>query len=177
MTYRTKNRLKGKRFGRLVVIGFHRLNSRGAIMWHCRCDCGNHYVVSSSHLAQGGTKSCGCLRRQLRTTHGLSRTPFRDAWRNLLSRCYNKDDEDYQYYGARGIAACESIRATPRRLKELLGDKPTGMTVDRINNNLGYFCGCCAECFLNRWPMNLRWATRSQQNANRRYLGRKHKHK
>ena len=42
-------------------------------------------------------------------------------------------------------------------VEENLGEKPEGYTLDRIDNNKGYY------------PGNLRWADISLQNANRNY--------
>lgn len=43
--------------------------------WLCRCDCGNEVQVFKTHLLQGHTTSCGCIRRerareQMRKRHG-----------------------------------------------------------------------------------------------------------
>lgn len=54
--------LVGKRFGRLVVIKFSHMNTKGSAMWECRCDCGNIYVANSYLLLTGKVKSCGCLK-------------------------------------------------------------------------------------------------------------------
>ncbi len=52
--------LTGKRFGNLIAI--KRVENKGrSTMWECQCDCGNITVVSSGHLKEGATKSCGCL--------------------------------------------------------------------------------------------------------------------
>lgn len=63
--------LTGKRFGRLVVLGYagpaSELGRSGKkIYWKCRCDCGRETMVSQSDLLTGvrGTKSCGCLRKE-----------------------------------------------------------------------------------------------------------------
>ncbi len=53
--------LTGKRFGRLVVI---KLLLRG--FWECRCDCGNKTSVARSSLVTKNTRSCGCLRKDVR---------------------------------------------------------------------------------------------------------------
>ena len=52
--------LKGKRFGRLIVI--KRLkDSGGKWKWSCDCDCGTKSkLITSGHL-NAGTESCGCL--------------------------------------------------------------------------------------------------------------------
>lgn len=32
----------------------------GAIVWRCKCDCGNETLVSTGNLTSGHTTSCGC---------------------------------------------------------------------------------------------------------------------
>ncbi|MED1559929.1 AP2 domain-containing protein [Bacillus paramycoides] len=59
--------LTGKRFERLVVIGDtgNRAKSGGAIIWKCKCDCGNYKEVLTGNLNTGLTRSCGCLQREV----------------------------------------------------------------------------------------------------------------
>jgi hypothetical protein len=61
--------LRGQEFGRLVVLEFDHLDNRGHAMWKCLCapelgGCGVTCVKRSNNLLNG-TKSCGCLRREL----------------------------------------------------------------------------------------------------------------
>lgn len=65
--------LIGQRFGRLIVLS--RVSSYGRAAWNCVCDCGKEKQVDEQNLLQGTTKSCGCYARELKTTHGLSKTP------------------------------------------------------------------------------------------------------
>ncbi len=58
-----KKDLKDKRFGRLVAIESKNVNGRYS--WLCKCDCGNTVWVSTPHLLNGHTKSCGCLNREI----------------------------------------------------------------------------------------------------------------
>ena len=54
--------LTGKRFGRLVCIEpAEKRNEKGALIWRCRCDCGNEVLAPLTQLTQGYKKSCGCL--------------------------------------------------------------------------------------------------------------------
>lgn len=53
--------LTGQRFGRLVALRDTGNRQSGAVIWECRCDCGNVKLVSSVHLTFGETQSCGCL--------------------------------------------------------------------------------------------------------------------
>ena len=58
---RLKKDITGQRFGRLIVTGY-----AGNSMWSCKCDCGEKLDVKGSKLRSGHTKSCGCLRRDVR---------------------------------------------------------------------------------------------------------------
>lgn len=75
--------LKGKRFGRLTVLGFDEESTlldkqkgkqekikKGKTFWKCICDCGNMISVRGSGLTTGNTKSCGCLSRQISSSIG-----------------------------------------------------------------------------------------------------------
>ncbi|WP_322175477.1 hypothetical protein [Acutalibacter caecimuris] len=56
---RKKLQLTGQRFGKLVVINpAENVGRRTA--WHCRCDCGREITVTTGHLREGHTTSCGC---------------------------------------------------------------------------------------------------------------------
>lgn len=76
----------------------------------------------------------------------------------MVARCTKPGHPAYRFYGGRGIAVCEDWM-TPenfyRYLDDVLGPCPPGHSIDRIDNNSNYE------------PGNLRWATRSQQSANR----------
>lgn len=54
--------LVGQQFGSLTVIREHSKSRTGLIKYLCQCRCGKETSVFSTHLIQGNTKSCGCLR-------------------------------------------------------------------------------------------------------------------
>lgn len=56
--------LTGQRFGRLVVVKRLENNSHNQARWLVKCDCGNTVSISASQL-KNGTKSCGCLRKEV----------------------------------------------------------------------------------------------------------------
>lgn len=57
--------ITGQRFGRLTALKpTENRNSKGSIIWLCRCDCGTIKEICITDLRNKGTKSCGCLRRE-----------------------------------------------------------------------------------------------------------------
>ncbi len=65
--------LVGKKFGRWTVLERygskvyrHEYCTSVIPLYLCRCDCGVEAVVLSKNLTSGGSKSCGCLRDDLR---------------------------------------------------------------------------------------------------------------
>jgi HNH endonuclease len=60
-----KNNLKGMKFGRLRVLNeTEKRKKDGSIVWLCKCDCGNEVEISRGNLING-TKSCGCLQKEM----------------------------------------------------------------------------------------------------------------
>ena len=58
--------LTGQHFGRLVAKNrVKKLNSTTkGTFWLCECECGNEVIVSYTHLQDGHSKSCGCLKQE-----------------------------------------------------------------------------------------------------------------
>lgn len=88
---------------------------------------------------------------------GATRTsPTWVSWRALVARCYNTGASDYPRYGGRGITVCDRWRSSFSAFLEDVGERPDGMTLDRLDSDGNYE------------PGNVRWATAQQQNRNRR---------
>lgn len=148
----------GSRFGRLVVV------ARSGELATCRCDCGAITSIRASSLGVA-TRSCGCFRSErmakINTKHGQAK---RDrvatewtTWHSMLQRCDNPAHKSYARYGARGITVCERWRGEHGFENFLadMGKRPTGLTLERSNNDGSYSPGNCV------------WATRSAQAKNR----------
>lgn len=89
-------------------------------------------------------------------THGMSYTSTYRSWLSMRNRCYRKGSEKYPMYGAKGIKVCKRWRNSFENFLEDMGERPEGMTLDRIDGTKGYS------------PSNCRWATPTQQARNTR---------
>lgn len=150
--------LKGRRFGKLTVVGY-----AGCSKWNCKCECGKFTTTATSNLNNGHSKSCGCLVAEAsrgRTTHGhtvnYKRTPEYVCWTEMLRRCTKPAREDYRLYGGRGIKVCQRWTFSFLDFVKDMGNKPPQKTLGRINNDGDYK------------PSNCEWQDAFKQGRNKR---------
>lgn len=147
----------GRVFGRLTITSFD-----GPSRVTATCTCGGTWKGRIYPLLKGETRSCGCLLREARSTagkankkHGMDGTPEYMAWTAMRSRCRNPDHRSFHNYGGRGITVCKEWDEDFQAFFRDMGPRPgPGFSLDRIDNNLGYFKDNC------------RWATRKEQSNN-----------
>ncbi len=156
--------LTDMQFGRWTVLGPAPSRDRyGAKWWRCRCECGQIRAVGGYRLRNGGSRSCGCLARELlrlrATEHGYARvgrvTPEFKVWSRMIDRCENRNHIAYARYGGRGITICTRWRNSFEAFLADMGPRPgPGYSIDRIDNDRGYELRNC------------RWATPKEQARN-----------
>jgi hypothetical protein len=108
-------------------------------------------------------RSCGDLKyykeKRLRKRRGLRckcYEPTYNSWRKMIERCTYKGHRHYADYGGRGITVSPRWRRNFWAFVGDIGTRPKGKTLDRKNNDEGYYLDNC------------RWATRKEQAQNRR---------
>lgn len=54
-----------KRFGHLTALyPTEKRDSRGYVIWHCKCDCGAEVEINYNSLCHGNLRSCGCQKKE-----------------------------------------------------------------------------------------------------------------
>jgi len=155
----------GLPFSRLAVLSSPETGADRRLRYVCRCSCGNVAVCAGADLRSGRVKSCGCLRvdttRARSMTHGRTiagrkgKDPTYMSWRAMIQRTaglpYRRDRKWYA-----GITVCERWKRFENFVADM-GERPRGKTLDRYPDHTGDY-----------EPANCRWATTTEQAANRR---------
>ena len=164
-----------QRFDRLTVIRRIDNDKYGRARWLCKCDCGGQNEVGGFSLRAGNVRSCGCLAIEARSatgrvtgpenlpesmTHGHTingYSPTYQSWSHMKWRCLNPKADNYKYYGGVGIIICDRWLNSFENFLADMGQRPDGLSLDRYPDPYG-----------NYDASNCRWATRKQQQANKR---------
>ena len=162
--------IAGETYGRLTAIRFLGTEGHNGY-WLCRCECGKTGKIRRGHLLSGGTESCGCLRNELTTKrvkgivgkdsfpykHGCLPRGLYGTWSNMKERCYKPKNTAYKYYGGRGIEVYLVWKKNFKAFRDwaLMNGYKEGLTIDRVDNNRGYY------------PDNCQWITRAENSKKR----------
>lgn len=110
------------------------------------------------------SRECSGMTTGFQATHGNSTkivarcTPSYKAWQSIKQRCLNPKTKGFESYGGRGIMICDRWLESFENFLADVGERPSLLhSIDRFPNNDG-----------NYEPGNVRWATRAEQQRNRR---------
>jgi len=158
----------GKKYGRLTVLERALRKNSIRAFWICRCTCGNTVTLSSQYLQGSPKPSCGCWPKEVLAItlkkarehhpvkHGMYGTATYKSWVGMKSRCLDKNYPQYHHYGGRGVKVHPLWIDDFQAFYDFMGERPVGCSLDRIDNDKGYF------------PGNVRWADNLTQQNNKR---------
>ncbi len=66
------------------------------------------------------------------------RSPTYHSWMAMRRRCLDRDFIGYANYGGRGITVCDRWRDSFEAFLEDMGEKPSGLSIDRVDVNGRY---------------------------------------
>lgn len=156
--------LSGKSFARWTVLGPWKKRRHGMsnyTVWECKCECGTIKWVISAMLTNGGSRSCGCLQREIVAEASKSRRLPRDVIAQKSRFCgYRGSARDRNYpfeitqsqFGDLTSSACfycgtEKSQVYFRKQRDA---SFYGNGIDRVDNSKGYIEGnvvpCCRKC-------------------------------
>ncbi len=160
ITYQKGELLNGIKF----IKDIESICERRMALFECPY-CGKEFECRISDVKSGMTQSCRCYQaRGWHKTHGLRGHPLYSKWASIKKRCYNKNEDNYIYYGGREISMCDEWINNFMAFYDYILTLPKietneKLTIDRIDNDGNYE------------PGNLRWATHKMQMANKRGWG------
>ena len=128
--------ISGQIFNNLTVLKRdERDEQKGKSKWICLCTCGKEVSIRAVDLHSSHNKSCGscgCVFKK----HGTYKSAIYGSWGAMIQRCTNPKNSKYKYYGERGITVCDRWKSFENFLEDM-GERPPGMTLDRIDNDKG----------------------------------------
>jgi hypothetical protein len=150
-------------FRNMTVLEPAGKNKSGLELWLCRCTCGFKSIMTRNNLLWAKQFHCRKCAIKPPPKPSKPRPPtfiqtyplsYR-SWTLMLDRCYDPKHKSYKTYGARGITVCDRWRTSFSNFVADMGERPEGLTLERVNNDGDYR------------PSNCCWTTRLNQNHNR----------
>ncbi len=159
----------GKRYGRWTVLTTRYDRSLRKRFLLCRCECGTEREVMKGNMKTGGSKSCGCLRRELASV-AFRKLPIKESVANQHYQRYKRAaevtgrefslDKDQFHLASSGRCFYCGQEAQEFQTKSMGSKVPSGYRangLDRVNSSIGYtidnVVACCFRCNMAKSDM------------------------
>ena len=151
--------LNGKIFGKWLVLYRNGSTPNNAAVWHCKClGCGTEKDIVGATLIKGKSRMCRKCSAKICNATKWHGDPIIHIFSGMWQRCYDKNSIGYKDYGARGITICDEWLNDRTKFYEwaYANGYEKGLSIERIDNDLGYS------------PSNCKFIPKSEQPKNRR---------
>lgn len=172
--FESKHNLIGQRFGKLVVLQDGGLNNhkKPKKQWLCKCDCGKEVMVTTHHLIDGYSKSCGCsIKFKDRSTAAFN--SLYSSYRSSASSRNLKFELTRTEFKEKTQQICYYCGKSPEQKFKRGTSIYIYNGIDRQDNSGGYAMencvSCCKECNIAKHKRNekefLEWITKVYENS------------
>lgn len=157
-----KNIQPGNRYNRLEFVGYTNKKIGKNPIGEWLCECGTKKELVNNLVYNLRVKSCGCSipavgNKKRGRGHGMRNTRIYGIWIAMRKRCINPIGRNKRWYGHKSLQICDEWKNDFIAFYEWATKNgySDNLTIDRINNDLGYS------------PDNCRWADDFTQVHNR----------
>lgn len=127
------------------------------------CVCGKSVITKPYRVANGHTKSCGCLVVDIIKVRSTKYFPvvkeIYSSYKSMMNRCYNTNNSHYKYYGAKGVTVCEEWRNDYQKFLDwsLVNGWGKGLQIDKDILGNGFLYS----------PTTCKWVTSKENSQNK----------
>jgi len=130
------------------------------------CRCGNEFETTVDNVRREHSTSCGCEAKRLtsiaKTTHGDSRSSLYARWAGIKARCYDKNSNSYERYGARGVTMCDEWKDSYEAFRDWSIDNMFSKELDIDKDYLSDKLGISPAIYS---PETCMWMSKSNNNS------------
>ena len=149
-----------------IIENTNKRNKYGKLIYAAQCVCGTvrYDVLSNFKLKKTDRCPHFVIYEGIKYPIGsIKNKDISHIFRGVLQRCYNPNNKNYKYYGAKNIKVCESWVENPSLFEAWSYDNgySKGLSIDRIHEDIGYT------------PENCRWVdehTNARFKSNTNYI-------
>ena len=186
--------LVGRKFGRLMV---KELSDDATVFegmsWSCICDCGVEKVISGNALIGKTVTHCGCSGSKdkfskiingdeelskksdgidfqlINDVYNNPKTFEQKIWADMISKCYDKNNKSYHFFGGKNIAVCNRWLFSFENFLEDMGKSPNDKNIIIRRNGSKLFSK--EDC---RWSPNYKTPKFNKVDSYYEYNGQRY---